>query len=82
MYFGNGDTGVGWMALLNLCFLLFGVLIAWFALTNVRWEVFLKAAKTRQAAVLRLLVAVALGYLLARFLSDYVTSTMMMRQLF
>lgn len=82
MYFGNGDAGLGWMGLLNIGFLLFGVLIAWFALNTVRWEVFLKEPKGRQAAVLRLLIAVAIGYLLSRFLSDYVMATMMIRQLF
>ncbi|WP_157721786.1 DUF1146 domain-containing protein [Tumebacillus avium] len=82
MYFGSQETGMGWMSLFNLAFLLFGVLIAWYALQIVRWDVFLKDAKGRPAAVLRLLLSILLGYQLAKFANEYMISTMMLKQIF
>ncbi|ASS73866.1 hypothetical protein CIG75_02010 [Tumebacillus algifaecis] len=82
MFLGSQETGMGWISLFNLAFLIFGVLIAWYALQVVRWEVFLKEAKGRPAAVLRLLVAILLGYQLAKFANEYMMSTMMLKQFF
>ncbi|MCX7569534.1 DUF1146 domain-containing protein [Tumebacillus sp. DT12] len=67
------------IAVFNLIFLLFGVMIAWYALSAVRWEVFLKDAKSKPAAVLRLLVAILLGYQLSRFLNEYLLATSLLR---
>jgi uncharacterized integral membrane protein (TIGR02327 family) len=75
-------AGVGWTAGLNLILLLFGVLIAWYALQAVRWDVFVKNPKSRPAAVLRLLLAVLLGYQLMKFVSDYVSMSGMLKHLF
>jgi uncharacterized membrane protein YwzB len=82
MFFGSHETEMGFMSLFNLAFLIFGVLIAWYALQVVRWEVFLNDAKSRPAAVLRLLLAILLGYQLARFANEYMMSTMMLKQIF
>jgi uncharacterized membrane protein YwzB len=82
MFFGSHETEMGLMSLFNLAFLIFGVLIAWYALQVVRWEVFLNDAKSRPAAVLRLLLAILLGYQLARFANEYMMSTMMLKQIF
>jgi uncharacterized integral membrane protein (TIGR02327 family) len=78
MLYGSG-IGSAWTAIFNLAFLLFGVVIAWYALGAVRWDVFLKNAKSRPAAVLRLLLAIALGYQLARFMGEYLVATSMLR---
>lgn len=75
-------TEAGWTAGLNMILLLFGVLIAWYALQAVRWDKVLKNPKSRPAAVLRLLLAVALGYLLMKFVSDYLLMSSMLKQLF
>lgn len=75
-------TEVGWTAGLNMVLLLVGVLIAWYSLQEVRWDVFLKNPKGRPAAVLRLLLSVALGYFLMKFVSDYLTLSSMLKSLF
>jgi uncharacterized integral membrane protein (TIGR02327 family) len=78
MLYGSG-IGSSWTAIFNLVFLLFGVVIAWYALGVVRWDVFLKNAKSRPAALLRLLLAITLGYQLARFVSEYLVASSMIR---
>jgi uncharacterized integral membrane protein (TIGR02327 family) len=75
-------TQVGWTAGLNMVLLLFGVLIAWYSLQAVRWDVFLKNPKSRPAAVLRLLLSITLGYSLMKFVSDYVMMSSMLKHLF
>ncbi|MBL0385456.1 DUF1146 domain-containing protein [Tumebacillus sp. ITR2] len=75
-------TDVGWMAGLNMVLLLFGILIAWYSLQAVRWDVFVKDPKGRPAAVLRLLLSVTLGYSLMKFVSDYVSLSSMLKHLF
>jgi uncharacterized integral membrane protein (TIGR02327 family) len=83
MFLSSGsDITTGTMALINMVLLLFGVLISWYALQIVRWEVFVRDAKSRPAAVLRLLLAITLGYQLARFISEYMLSTTMLKQFF
>ncbi|KEO83325.1 DUF1146 family protein [Tumebacillus flagellatus] len=73
---------VGWMAGLNMVLLLVGVLIAWYSLQAVRWDVFLKKPKGRPAAVLRLLISIALGYFLMKFVSDYISLSSMLKHIF
>lgn len=72
----------GWVSIVRVCFLLFGILIAWVALSVVRWDVFLKDSKSRPAAVLRLLLAIALGYQLSRFMIDYLDASMLIKKIF
>lgn len=45
--------------------------IAWWALQAFRFDLFVKNPKSTQAALLKVLVAIALGHLLARFFIDY-----------
>ena len=75
-------ANAGWTALFSLFILLVSVLIAWYALQAVRWDVFLKDSKSRPAAVLRLLLAVALGYQLARFVNEYLTASLLIKGIF
>ena len=75
-------ANAGWTALFSLIILLVSVLIAWYALQVVRWDVFLKDAKIRPAAVLRLLIAVALGYQLAQFVNEYLMASQLIKGIF
>ncbi|MGB8956981.1 MAG: DUF1146 domain-containing protein [Tumebacillaceae bacterium] len=75
-------SNAGWTALFSLFILLVSVLIAWYALQVVRWDVFLKDAKSRPAAVLRLLIAVALGYQLAKFVNEYLMASLLIKGIF
>jgi uncharacterized integral membrane protein (TIGR02327 family) len=72
----------GWLALFQLLIMLAGIVIAWYSLQVVRWEVFLKDAKSRPAAVLRLLLAILIGYELSRFAGDYLLHSLSIRQIF
>lgn len=75
-------ANAGWTALFSLIILLVSVLIAWYAMQVVRWDVFLKDAKSRPAAVLRLLIAVALGYQLAQFVNEYFMASQLIKGIF
>ncbi|MGZ4107982.1 MAG: DUF1146 family protein [Tumebacillaceae bacterium] len=79
MFLGSLGSSAAFPAVMNMVFLLFSVLIAWYALKVVRWDVFLKDPKSRPAAVLRLLVAILLGHALASFLNEYLMASMMLR---
>jgi uncharacterized membrane protein YwzB len=81
MFMGSALASAGMISIFNLVFLLFSVLIAWYALKVVRWDVFLKDPKSRPAAVLRLLLAILLGHALASFLNEYLLASTMLRQL-
>lgn len=69
----------GWNALFSVFILLFSVLTAWYSLQVVRWDVFLKNPKSRPAAVLRLLIAIVLGYQLAKFVNEYFAASMLIK---
>ena len=64
-------TSIGLSALISMIVYLTAIVFAWWALLPVKWEKFLQHPKGPQAVVLRVLLAVALGSLIARFLLDY-----------
>ena len=62
---------VGMNALLAVVIMLLSVYLAWVVLQELKLEVFLKQPKGRRAVMLRLMLAVAIGYLFSRFILDY-----------
>lgn len=58
-------------AIAYLIVILACILLAWWALQAFRFDVFVKDPKSLKARVLQLLVAVVIGYNVARFLLDY-----------
>jgi len=66
VYFSMGMRG-----LLAAAVMLFSVYLAWVVLQELKLDVFLKQPKGRRAVMLRLMLAVAIGYLFSRFILDY-----------
>jgi uncharacterized integral membrane protein (TIGR02327 family) len=66
VYFSMGMRG-----LLSAAVMLFSVYLAWVVLQELKLDVFLKQPKGRRAVMLRLMLAVAIGYLFSRFILDY-----------
>ncbi|WP_059104127.1 DUF1146 family protein [Shouchella shacheensis] len=52
--------------------------IAWWALQAFRFDLFVKNPKSRQAVLLKVLVTLALGYMIASFFLDYLYSARML----
>lgn len=66
VYFSVGMGGLFAMAVM-----LFSIYLAWVVLQELKLDVFLKQPKGRRAIMLRVMLAVVIGYLFARFILDY-----------
>ena len=58
--------------------LLFGTVLAWYALGAVRWEVFLKKPESPSSRLLRMLLAIIIGTGISGFILQYITGAAMM----
>jgi uncharacterized integral membrane protein (TIGR02327 family) len=72
---------VGINALFSVAVMLLSVYLAWVVLQELKLDVFLKQPKGRRAVMLRLMLAVALGYQFSRFILDYWDWSMSLRLL-
>ncbi|WP_070328173.1 DUF1146 domain-containing protein [Exiguobacterium aurantiacum] len=57
---------------LSLVIYVVAIYVAWWALMPVKWESVLNQVRSTQAAVLRVLVAVVFGSLIAQFFLEYI----------
>jgi uncharacterized integral membrane protein (TIGR02327 family) len=64
---------------LDLMFLMLGIVVSWFALGNVRWDVFTKHPASTPSRLLRLILSIILGTQLANFLMQYVHATILLK---
>lgn len=69
----------GAQAIAYLIVLLACILLAWWALTAFRLDAFLREPKSLRARMLQLIIAVVIGYNLAKFLMDYAHFASLMR---
>ncbi|MDI3256890.1 MAG: DUF1146 domain-containing protein [Kyrpidia sp.] len=67
---------------LAVAMLLFALVIAWYALGQVKWGLFLRDGGTPQAKVLRLLLSVALAWTLVQFIGAYMFAWRLLKDLF
>ncbi|WP_373232179.1 DUF1146 family protein [Cohnella sp.] len=71
---GN-DTGLfalaGWNGLFSIFVTLGCVLLAWIVLQEINFDKFVRHPRTTRARLLQLLIAIALGHLVAAFVLDY-----------
>ncbi|AST95898.1 DUF1146 family protein [Shouchella clausii] len=74
--------GLGLGAFIHIVVNLLCLVIAWWALESFRFDLFVKNPKSKQAALLRVMCAIALGTLVARFLLDYFQATQLLPYLF
>lgn len=56
----------------SLAIYIIAIYVAWWALLPVKWDKVLNQVRSPQAAVLRVLVAVVFGSLIAQFFLEYV----------
>ncbi|MBX6396574.1 MAG: DUF1146 domain-containing protein [Alicyclobacillaceae bacterium] len=67
---------------LVIALMLFALVIAWYALGQVKWGLFLRDGGSSQAKVLRLLLAVVLAWNLVQFISTYMFAWRMFKEMF
>jgi uncharacterized integral membrane protein (TIGR02327 family) len=72
---GNGDSGLfaaaGWNGLFSIFVTLGCVVVAWIVIQEINFDRLVKNPRSPQARVLHLIIAIALGELVARFILDY-----------
>ena len=56
----------------SLAIYIIAIYVAWWALLPVKWDQLLNHVRSPQAAVLRVLVAVVFGSLIAQFFLEYI----------
>ena len=56
----------------SLAIYIIAIYVAWWALLPVKWDQLLNQVRSPQAAVLRVLVAVVFGSLIAHFFLEYI----------
>ncbi|GAB7055738.1 MULTISPECIES: DUF1146 family protein [Paenibacillus] len=70
-YLNQMNTTMGLKGLLNIVVVLVFIAVSWWALQELKLESIFKRPKTPQAKLLQILLSVALGYQIARFIIDY-----------
>jgi uncharacterized integral membrane protein (TIGR02327 family) len=73
---------IGVQAIMNMMISITLILLSWWALSILRFELFLRQTGDWQAKLLHVLLAVAIGHTAARFLIDYVQWTTWLRYFF
>ena len=56
----------------SLAIYIIAIYVAWWALLPIKWDQLLNQVRSPQAAVLRVLVAVVFGSLIAQFFLEYI----------
>lgn len=67
---------------LQIVIILFGIVLAWYALQQIRWDIFLKQPNHPRSKLLMILLSIAIGYTAGRFLIDYMALSTGLRDLF
>ncbi len=75
-------NGLGLEAFIHIVVNLLCLGLAWWALQSFRFDLFVKNPKSKQAAALKVICALALGYLIARFFLDYFQAVQLLPYLF
>ncbi|ALS24512.1 MULTISPECIES: DUF1146 family protein [Paenibacillus] len=70
-YLNQMNATMGLKGLLNIVVVLVFIAVSWWALQELKLESIFKRPKTAQAKLLQILLSVALGYQIARFIIDY-----------
>lgn len=71
----------GGAAIIYLTLYLVMIVLAWYALGSVRWDVFVRDYKGRQASLLRVILSIVLGYLVGEFFRSYLEATQLLQHL-
>lgn len=78
----NLSVSMAVSGLTNIVTVLVCILVAWWTLQQVRFDLAVRNPRSGQAKLLQLLVSIALGYLVARFLLDYLDWSSVLKGMF
>lgn len=80
--FSEVKNMAGASSLLYITIVLVCIALAWWALQAFRLDVFMRQPKSAQAKLLQMMLAVALGYGIAKFIIDYLQWSMLLKGIF
>lgn len=69
----------GMQGLFSIVVVILSIMFVWSLLSEVRWEKFLKSPLSPKSRMLRVIIAIILGYYFASFLLQYWGYTIMLR---
>ncbi|SFL88325.1 conserved hypothetical integral membrane protein [Paenibacillus sp. 1_12] len=70
-YVEQMNSSLGMNGMLNICMALICIGFSWWALQELQLERILKRPRGMQAKLLQILLSIALGYQVAKFIIDY-----------
>ncbi|WP_018132950.1 DUF1146 family protein [Effusibacillus pohliae] len=73
------STGV--YGLMQLIVYLIAIAVAWYASGSIKWDLFLRDHRGGPAVVLRLIVAIVLGFQLGQFFLQYLSASLLLKYL-
>jgi uncharacterized integral membrane protein (TIGR02327 family) len=76
------NQSLAWSGLLYITITLLCIFLAWKCLQQFRFDMFVKQPGSSQARLLQLLVSIAFGYQLARFVIDYLNWSTLLKGMF
>ncbi|WP_339322570.1 DUF1146 family protein [Paenibacillus sp. FSL W8-0194] len=81
--FANNLVGsLGVMGLISMIVSLVCIGLSWWALQNLKLDLFIRFPKSPQGKLLHLLLAIILGHFVAKFLLDYLNWSQMIKYMF
>jgi uncharacterized integral membrane protein (TIGR02327 family) len=72
----------GFQSAMNLTIHLVALILTWWAMQNIKWEVFVRFPKSARTKVLMIFIAIAVSWLVAKFFIDYVTWSLNLPQIY
>ncbi|KZE77978.1 DUF1146 family protein [Paenibacillus elgii] len=70
-YLDQMSASMGLKGMINIVVVLVFIGVSWWALQELKLEMMLRRPKSAQAKMLQILLSIALGYQIARFVIDY-----------
>lgn len=70
-YLDQMNASIGMKGMLNIVLVLVFIGVSWWALQELKLDSLFKRPRSMQAKLLQILLSVALGYQVARFVIDY-----------
>ncbi|MBP1906959.1 putative integral membrane protein (TIGR02327 family) [Paenibacillus turicensis] len=76
----QGMAGISGLTAIIVSLICIG--LSWWAMQNVKWELFIRHPQGAQGKLLQLLFAIIIGHFVAAFVIDYLSYTIMLRYMF
>jgi uncharacterized integral membrane protein (TIGR02327 family) len=69
-------------SLMNICIVVISIGLSWWGLQSIRFDLFLKRPKSAPAIFLQILLSIALGSEVARFIIEYFNWSSLLKGMF